>query len=69
MIGDAFSLADHNFPPFIARLEAIDYLSLWLDTWPKTFAWWGRLKARQIYMQAGIGPSPDEKKTFSEEGR
>ena len=69
IIGDTFSLADLNFAPFIARLEAINYLSLWLDTRPKTSAWWARLKARSSYIQAGVGPAPDEEKIFSEEGR
>jgi glutathione S-transferase len=68
LMGDAFTLADLNFAPFIARLDGLRMLPVWLDERPRATAWWSRVQARPSYTQARIGPSGDEAATYAGEG-
>jgi glutathione S-transferase len=69
-MGDNFSLADICFAPLIARLEAIQFLGIWLDHRPATRNWWTRLKNRPSYSQAKVGPGTgEERDEFAREGK
>ncbi len=70
IMGNKFTLADINFAPLIARLEAIEFLSIWVDHRPATRAWWDRVKLRPSFAQAQVGPSHGtEQETFAREGK
>ncbi len=49
LAGDMFSLAEINLAPFVARLEYMTLLDLWIGTRPAVQAWWRRLKDRPCY--------------------
>lgn len=66
--GDQFSLADICFAPFIARMDGLKILDIWLDNRPLSQQWWQRLKNRPSFISAGVGPSSDEKVIYAEEG-
>jgi len=68
LMGNAFTLAEVNLAPFIARIEGLSMLPVWLDERPHASAWWQRVKARPSYAQARVGPSADEAKTYAAEG-
>jgi len=69
IMGDQFTLADLNFAPLIARLEAIRFLDLWLDHRPNSADWWRRLKTRTSFADANVGPGDnDEQEDFAREG-
>jgi len=69
IIGDQFTLADLNFAPLIARLEAIGFLDIWLDHRPCSADWWRRLKTRTSFADANVGPGDrEEQEDFAREG-
>jgi glutathione S-transferase len=51
LLGD-FSLADINLIPFVARLEYLDLLDIWIADRPFVQAWWARAKLRPSYRRA-----------------
>jgi len=70
VMGKDFTLADLNLAPFVARLEGISFLDIWLAKRPRTAAWWNRLKSRPSFLQARVGPGAgEEAETFAREGR
>ncbi len=70
IMGDQFTLADLNFAPLVARLEAIDFLQLWLEGRTPSDGWWQRLKARASFAAAHVGVgSQEEQEDFAREGR
>jgi glutathione S-transferase len=69
ILGETFSLADLNMAPLIARLEAMQLLDIWLDGKKFVPAWWQRIKSRNSYRAAGVGPSVgDELDEYTREG-
>lgn len=49
LVGGAFSLADINLTPYVARLEYLDLLGLYVEERPRVQAWWARVKARPSF--------------------
>lgn len=49
LVGDMFSLAEINLAPFVARLEYLTLLELWISDRPAVRAWWERVKQRPCY--------------------
>ncbi len=47
-----FSLADINLMPFVARLEYLNLLDIWIAERPRLQAWWSRAKARPSFGKA-----------------
>lgn len=52
LVGDQMTLADVNMMPFVARLEYLNLLDLWLADRPLTQAWWSRAKTRPSFAAA-----------------
>ncbi len=46
LVANAFSLADINLIPFVARLEYLDLLDVWSADRPAIQRWWSRAKLR-----------------------
>lgn len=55
LAGSDFSLADINLMPYVARLENLNVLDVWLGERPKTRDWWARAKARPSFRAALSG--------------
>ena len=51
LAGDAYSIADAAFTPYIVRLEHLDVMGL-LDPTPRTADWYRRIKARASFQAA-----------------
>jgi glutathione S-transferase len=51
LVGD-FSLADINLTPFVARLEYLGLLDIWIAERPLVQAWWQRAKSRSSFKGA-----------------
>jgi glutathione S-transferase len=68
LMGDAFTLAEVNLAPFIARLDGLNMLPVWLDERPRASTWWAAIKARPSYAEARVGPSAGESETYAREG-
>ena len=60
LLGEQFTLGDINLAPFVARIEYLNLLDLWLDGRPATHAWWHRLKARPSFQSAVPGKLTDQ---------
>ncbi len=69
IMGDQFTLADINYAPLIARLEAIGFLDLWLDKRDRTLKWWQRIKSRSSFSIANVGFAAEEQEAYSREGQ
>jgi glutathione S-transferase len=50
LAGDAYSIADAAFTPYVVRLEHLDVMGL-LDPTPRTADWYRRIKARPSFQQ------------------
>jgi len=68
LMGDQFTLAEINLAPFVARLDGLRMLPVWLDERPRTRAWWSALKTRPSYVAARVGPSGGEADVYAREG-
>ena len=53
IMGDQYTLAEINFAPYVARLEYMGLLEIWIENRPKVSSWWNRIKARLAY-QRGV---------------
>lgn len=51
LVGD-FSLADINVIPFVARLEYLSLLDIWIGRRPRVQTWWERAKTRPSFAKA-----------------
>jgi glutathione S-transferase len=51
LVGD-YSLADINLTPFVARLEYLGLLDIWIAERPRVRAWWTRAKTRPSFKAA-----------------
>jgi glutathione S-transferase len=51
LAGDAYSIADAAFTPYVVRLEHLDVMGL-LDPTPRTADWYRRIKARPSFRDA-----------------
>ena len=68
LMGSQFTLAEVNLAPYIARLDGMQLLDVWLDERPQVRQWWQRVKQRPSFIQSNVGPTPDEAATYAEEG-
>jgi glutathione S-transferase len=64
----AFSLADVNLMPYLARLEYLTLLDVWIGHRPRVRGWWERAKARPAFAAAIADPltekERDDMRTF-----
>jgi len=60
LAGD-YSLADINLTPYVARLEYLNLLELWMRERPATQAWWQRVKTRESFSVVDERLAQDEK--------
>ena len=56
LVGGAFSLAEINLMPYLARLEYLTLLDVWIEGRPRVRAWWERAKARASFKAAIADP-------------
>jgi glutathione S-transferase len=68
LMGEQFTLADLCYAPFVARIEGLKLLDLWLDGRGSARAWWRRLSHRPSFVAADVGPSKDERAIYEQEG-
>jgi len=68
LMGDQFTLAEICYAPFIARLDGMTLLPVWLEDRPVVRAWWDRLSARPSFTKGLCGPTGDDAVTYPTEG-
>ncbi|HSA66688.1 MAG TPA: glutathione S-transferase family protein, partial [Methyloceanibacter sp.] len=56
LVGGAFSFAEINLMPYLARLEYLALLDVWIEGRPRVRAWWERAKARASFKAAIADP-------------
>jgi glutathione S-transferase len=57
LAGDAFSLAEAAYAPYMYRLETMQMAELWEDALPRVGDWFGRIKARPSFHAGVIQPA------------
>ena len=60
LVGNTFSLADINLMPFLARLENLDLLQIWLPGRSNVRRWWDAARGRRSFGSAISGKLTDE---------
>lgn len=69
LCGDQFTLAEINLAPYLARLEYVNVLDVWLAERPISAAWFERIKARSSFQDEVVRwIDPDEWKEMREGG-
>jgi len=68
LMGEQFTLAEICYAPFIARIEGLKLLEVWLEGRPLAQAWWKRLMQRPSFAISQVGPSKDERAIYEREG-
>jgi len=56
LVGNALSLADINLAPYLARLEYLTLLDVWIADRPHVRDWWERMKSRDAFRAAIAEP-------------
>jgi len=56
LAGGIFSLAEVNLAPYLARLEYLTLLDVWIAERPRVRAWWARVRARPAFRAAVADP-------------
>jgi len=56
LIKEHYSLADLGLTPYLARLEYLNLLDVWIQDKTNTNNWWQRIKQRPSYAQAVSNP-------------
>lgn len=62
LCGSAFSLAEINLMPYLARLEYLALLDVWIEGRPRVRAWWESAKARPSFRAAIADPLPQKER-------
>jgi ganglioside-induced differentiation-associated protein 1 len=52
LVGEQLTLGDINLMPFVARLDYLDMLDVWIAQRPHVQAWWQRAQARPSFRSA-----------------
>jgi glutathione S-transferase len=60
LLGNELSLADINMMPFVARVEYLALLDVWLAERPASRAWWARVQALPSFVASIPKKLPDE---------
>jgi glutathione S-transferase len=68
LVGEQFTLADLCYAPFLARIAGLGMIDVWLETRPLSRAWWNRIRTRNSFIKADVGPTADERAAYAIEG-
>ena len=69
LVEDKYSLADLSLTPYLARLEYLNLLDIWISNKTNTKLWWERMKERPSYRKAVSGPlRSDETEEMKDSG-
>lgn len=69
LCGDQFTLAEINLAPYLARLDFVDVLDVWIAQRPLSTAWFERIKARKSFRDEVVKwIDPEEWKEMREGG-
>ncbi|MGH7184799.1 MAG: glutathione S-transferase family protein, partial [Pseudomonadota bacterium] len=68
LAGAQFSLADINMAPYVARMEYLNLIDLWMRARPRTEAWWRRIKQRPSFRVLDGRLTEEEKATMRKSG-
>jgi glutathione S-transferase len=68
LMSEQFTLAEICYAPFMARIDGLRILDVWLSDRPLSRAWWKRLKERPSFVAADVGPSAGEREIYAREG-
>lgn len=52
LLGDSYTLADVSLSPFLARLNYLSFLNIWLENYPNVNFWWIRAQNRPSFKVA-----------------
>jgi len=70
LISDQYTLAEIDYSPFLARLEALDMLGVFFDGKEAAGRWWEACKIRDCFRLAAVGPAAgDEAERYAHSGR
>ena len=68
LMGQQFTLADLCYAPFLARIAGLAMIDVWLESRPLSRGWWDRIRTRDSFVKADVGPTADERGAYAVEG-
>ena len=60
LLGDDYSLADIGLSPFVARLNYLGLLDVWIAERPRVQAWWAKARQRPSFVAAITDPTGEQ---------
>lgn len=57
LAGEAYSLADASYAPYMFRLETLQMKDLWVPGYPRVSDWYQRIKERRSFHEGIIAPA------------
>jgi glutathione S-transferase len=57
LLGEQYTLAEIDYSPFFARLEALEMLDVFLEGKQEARRWWDDCKSRECFAAAAVGPA------------
>ena len=60
VMGKAYTLADIDLAPYVARLDYLTLIDVWCAKRPRVQAWWDRVQVRPSFVAELSGPLTDE---------
>lgn len=64
LLGEHYTLAEIAYSPFLARLEALRILDVFLEDKQAATIWWDACKHRESFSSAKVGPAPGRDADF-----
>ncbi len=70
IMGEQYTLAEIDYSPFLARLEALEMLDIFLEHKQVTSRWWDACKSRRSFQESEVGPATgSESERYAQCGR
>ncbi len=68
IMGDQYSLVEIALGPFLARIQDLQILPIWMEGRPLTTDWWDRVQQRPSFVLAEVSVGSDDAVAYREAG-
>jgi glutathione S-transferase len=69
LMGEQYSLVEIALGPFIARIQDLQILPIWMEGRPLSCEWWGRVQQRPSFVQAQVGVGLNDIEAYKQAGK
>ena len=69
ILGEQYSLVEIALGPFIARIQDLQILPIWMEGRPLSSEWWDRVQQRPSFIQAQVGVESNDIEAYKQAGK